>query len=153
MGTRNLQTVISKEGEMKVHQYCQWDGYPSGQGIDILRFLKTANIEKYTENVSKLRWITDKEGEIIDTISEWYLLCPQLSRDFGSRIHKAIEIEAVKVVQNTKDAEIWCEGFYTIDLKKMEFKTEWRGKIVTFTIGNLPTEQEYLKSFEDEHTN
>ena len=38
MGTRNL-TCVFVNGEYKVAQYCQWDGYPSGQGLTILNFL------------------------------------------------------------------------------------------------------------------
>jgi len=38
MGTRNLTMVIS-DGKTKIAQYGQWDGYPSGQGADILAFL------------------------------------------------------------------------------------------------------------------
>ena len=29
MGTRHAQYVINREGEEKVAQYGQWDGYPS----------------------------------------------------------------------------------------------------------------------------
>ena len=44
MGTRNLIMVRKKNGDLKVAQYCQWDGYPSGHGVDILTFLKGVNI-------------------------------------------------------------------------------------------------------------
>ena len=33
MGTIHIQTVMNKVGEVKISQYDQWDGYPSGQGI------------------------------------------------------------------------------------------------------------------------
>lgn len=45
MGTRNLTMVISK-GETKVAQYGQWDGYPSGQGANILNFLTFLGTDK-----------------------------------------------------------------------------------------------------------
>lgn len=38
MGTRNLTCVV-KDGEYKTAKYCQWDGYPEGQGNSIVRFL------------------------------------------------------------------------------------------------------------------
>lgn len=40
MGTRNLTMVIDKMGDLKVAQYGQWDGYPEGQGVDVLAFAK-----------------------------------------------------------------------------------------------------------------
>lgn len=45
MGTRNL-TCIVKDGEYKVAKYCQWDGYPSGKGLDLLHILKEINCPK-----------------------------------------------------------------------------------------------------------
>lgn len=35
MGTRNITRVIL-DGEVKINQYCQWDGYPTGRGADVL---------------------------------------------------------------------------------------------------------------------
>lgn len=46
MGTRHLIAVIQNE-EPKVAQYGQWDGYPRGQGIQILKFLSRNN-ERYS---------------------------------------------------------------------------------------------------------
>lgn len=40
MGTRHLIAVIDRKGTLKVAQYGQWDGYPSGQGVDVLKFAK-----------------------------------------------------------------------------------------------------------------
>lgn len=50
MGTRHLIGVIDRKGTLKVAQYGQWDGYPSGQGVDVLKFAKNkallAELEK-----------------------------------------------------------------------------------------------------------
>lgn len=40
MGTRNLTMVLDRNGDLKVAQYGQWDGYPSGQGVTILEFAR-----------------------------------------------------------------------------------------------------------------
>jgi hypothetical protein len=57
MGTRN-STLIQVDGEYKVAQYCQWDGYPSGQGVGILESLRNSNLQKLRENVSSLESIS-----------------------------------------------------------------------------------------------
>ena len=47
MGTRHLIEVKSG-GELKVAQYGQWDGYPTGQGIGIANFLHgIMDVEKF----------------------------------------------------------------------------------------------------------
>ena len=38
MGTRHL-IAVQLDGEYKIAQYGQWDGYPDGKGIDVLHFL------------------------------------------------------------------------------------------------------------------
>jgi hypothetical protein len=69
MGTRNLTMVINK-GETKVAQYGQWDGYPSGQGAEILKFLrflgtdknsKSKILKEYKEN----DWVRDNVKEFL----------------------------------------------------------------------------------------
>lgn len=39
MGTRHL-ICVSHNDQCKVAQYGQWDGYPAGQGVNILAFLR-----------------------------------------------------------------------------------------------------------------
>lgn len=39
MGTRNITKVVMNE-QIVVCQYCQWDGYPTGQGFDVMEFVK-----------------------------------------------------------------------------------------------------------------
>ena len=39
MGTRNITRVLL-DGEVKINQYCQWDGYPTGRGADVLRDIR-----------------------------------------------------------------------------------------------------------------
>ena len=39
MGTRNI-TRVRSNGEVKINQYCQWDGYPTGRGLDVLKFCR-----------------------------------------------------------------------------------------------------------------
>ena len=58
MGTRNLTMVINQEGEKKVTQYGQWDGYPSGVGVRVLKFLKNKEVfDKFKANLSKVRFL------------------------------------------------------------------------------------------------
>ncbi len=45
-GTRNLTCVVVG-GEYKVAQYGQWDGYPSGQGLTALNFLRGMDREAF----------------------------------------------------------------------------------------------------------
>lgn len=136
MGTRHLQTVIDKDGNMKLSQYGQWDGYPSGQGLDILRFLLLGNLEKYEKNLSKIHLINEQEQK------QYYFL----SRDCGSRIHKLIELGKVPFVIHIDEAEArqHCEGFYTIDFQKRKFTSEFNKTKKTFSLDNLPTMEEYL---------
>ena len=64
MGTRNLTAVIVN-GEHKIAQYGQWDGYPEGAGKEIFYFLKKIikgnKIDVFKEKISECRFITQKE--------------------------------------------------------------------------------------------
>ena len=152
MGTRHYQKVISKSGESKVQQYGQWDGYPDGQGVDILKYLREGDLDKYQENLDKIPLVTEEQVDEVNNTEGWSRVYPYLSRDCGSDIHQMIEDDEVKFVQHIdeEEAEKWCEGFYTIDFQKGEFITEWYDKKSVYKLDELPTEEEYLKVMEPE---
>ena len=61
MGTRNL-TIVKSKGKVKVAQYCQWDGYPTGQGETISNFLRDKkNIEKLNTEIQTVEFISHEE--------------------------------------------------------------------------------------------
>lgn len=150
MGTRHRQAVISKSGELKIQQYGQWDGYPSGQGVEILDYLRNGNLEKYQENLELVTQPTDEQVEEVNSHDDWTVKYPHLSRDCGSRIHQLIENGEVDFVQfiEEEEARKWCEGFYTIDFNKGEFIAEFHELSHTFKLDNLPTEEEFLAIME-----
>lgn len=142
MGTRHLIVVV-KDKEIKVANYGQWDGYPSEQGVNILRILK----EKQTELKDKVRncsWITESdykellldagavstEGlttvDTIESIKKFNESTKQLSRDLGYKILEIIITNEAKV--KLKDSQtfasdsLFCEWCYVIDFDKNTFE-------------------------------
>ncbi len=151
MGTRHFQKVINKEGEVKIAQYGQWDGYPSGQGVEILRYLKSGNLAKYQEELDKIPLINDEQKKMVNQEGDkWAKKYPYLSRDCGSDIHQMIEDGNVKFVLHMDDDEAnqWCEGFYTIDFKENVFISVF-DKELRYPLDNLPTEEKYLRDNEN----
>ena len=102
MGTRHLIEVVSNN-ETKVAQYGQWDGYPSGQGVDILTFLRVHRIDVFKKAVDKCVFIDDAKirqyyvdaGDSPDNTSgfidfriaeNFKRMHPALSRDAGADV-------------------------------------------------------------------
>lgn len=138
MGTRNLTMVIS-EGQTRVAQYGQFDGYPSGQGATALEFLKTVDMEKFKEQLKKVRFVNDedrKEMEVflkkigvkdgwLNTIQaeKYNKKYPYFSRDHAARILELIYTSKEKEIllsdeTNFAGDSLFCEWCYVIDLDK-----------------------------------
>lgn len=152
MGTRHLIIVKDKTGTTKISQYGQWDGYPSGQGRNILAFLKQMNYPEFDKQLRKLREVTQTEVDEIDKLGEeWPEKYPYLSRDCGSKILQMTQDGKVKFVSicTQKEADRWCEGFYTIDLKKRKFYSEFHNIKKMYSLDKLPTEEKYLSDMKD----
>lgn len=142
MGTRNLTMVISN-GETKVAQYGQWDGYPEGQGVTALKFLTTTDLKKFKEKLNSVKFVTPtKEKEIekwMESIGakngwldgsqaeQYKQKYPLLSRDNGADILNLImeseqEINWVNDSTNFAGDSLFCEWAYLIDLDKNVFE-------------------------------
>lgn len=126
MGTRHLIAVFY-QGEYRIAQYGQWDGYPDGQGIDILKFLRERKSSPTFENkLLKLRDMTQEDAAKIDAMSNWQKSYPQLSRDAGSDILDLVQTgEDGMIVKRGIDFagdSLFCEWAYVIDLDKNTFE-------------------------------
>ena len=139
MGTRNL-TAVYMDGEYKVAQYGQWDGYPEGQGIICLHFLRDKLNEKcFKDNLIKLRFTKDEEqkalakefgarddGTIrIDDYEKFRRAYPELHRDTGAKILEMIQEGRARILNNDINFAadgLFCEWAWVIDFDKRTFE-------------------------------
>ena len=140
MGTRNLVAVFLN-GEYKVAQYGQWDGYPDGQGITCLHFLRDkCDLPLFREAVSNSSFMTseelnalltkygmDEEGMIsCDDYDRFKLAYPELSRDSGGKILEIIQNNPAGVrLRNSitfAADSIFCEWAWVVDLDEGTFE-------------------------------
>lgn len=85
MGTRNLTMVIDQRGQTKIAQYGQWDGYPSGQGITILRFLRRQDNLKYLQDTLDNIKFYNKCDDIDKYLKEYEARAPEWSNQPDNR--------------------------------------------------------------------
>lgn len=121
MGTRNLTMVIDRQGTIKVAQYGQWDGYPSGNGVEILAFAKDKNnLEKLEKRLNDVNFITPtcsakkffedynkRARENCLTDNDKYFFETFMSRDVGADILKNIVNEDYSNMPNELKGTIW----------------------------------------------
>ena len=139
MGTRNL-TAVMLDGEYKIAQYGQWDGYPSGQGVVALAFV--SNVEKREKLKRQLEHVHFLTQEEIDKVfadlglGEWiteeqaeklHERLPFLNRDIGAVILTMVAncedrpINLRNSIDFAKDG-LFCEWAYVIDFDKNTFE-------------------------------
>lgn len=144
MGTRNLILVI-KDKEMKVAQYCQWDGYPAGQGVRICRFLQEdLDLEKFKKALDECKFVDRKTVDekwkecgakggpfvSIDVSERFLEKYPEFHRDTGARILKLIQDKGVRELENsyTETISTGIEYSYVIDVDKKKLYV-YRGMV------------------------
>lgn len=138
MGTRNL-TLVLKNNEYKVAQYCQWDGYLDGQGKQVIAFVigylqDPEKLKQFTENVLSAKEISDEDLKALwvecgaspdsnmvslDVSNKFSKKHPQLHRDFGANILEYIySTPNAKIRKETEFAKdsLFCEFAYLINL-------------------------------------
>ena len=138
MGTRNL-TIVYLDGEYKVAQYGQWDGYPEGNGLKVLHFLKDMDEKKFRAAVrntsfadpKKLDTLWKKYGAVGGVISvedarKFGEAYPQFYRDTGPEILSIImkHTEGIELQDDLTFAAdgLYCEWAWVIDLDKRTFE-------------------------------
>ena len=85
MGTRHLIGVIDRKGTLKVAQYGQWDGYPSGQGVDVLEFAKDKALLKELEQRFDIIKFHNDTHEIDEYIEAYESRTPNWSNEPDNR--------------------------------------------------------------------
>ena len=139
MGTRNL-TIVYMNGQYKVAQYGQWDGYPEGQGLTCLEFLRDKMDEpKFREQLERITWIHSKDlAKLWDNIihgkpfanleesAEFKRRYPEFSRDTGAEILEMIQDDKTTTRMLDNDilfaADSFCEWAWVVDLDKRTFE-------------------------------
>lgn len=162
MGTRNLTKVVDVDGTIKVAQYGQWDGYPSGQGLNALYHAHFK--EEIKKGISRCRFASQDELEQIyaqypdmnyfgtEDMEKFNTMYPNLTRNTCANILGVVawsvgEVLLVDESEFEKD-ELFCEGVYEINFQTNEFISIYGGEIVKFSLDELPTPQIYLETFE-----
>jgi hypothetical protein len=126
MGTRHL-TIVRLDGEYRVAQYGQWDGYPQGQGATILEFLDSWNRPEFEAKVRTSSFITPDDAKAIDNEIkalprgvDWQRKYPALTRDTGAKILRLIhDAEPGLKLKNSisfAGDSLFCEWAYVLDL-------------------------------------
>lgn len=120
MGTRNL-IAVKTDGKYKIAQYGQWDGYPSGQGVEVLDFLKSTNLKDFRERVRATRYLSKSECE---ALTNWSATHPQLSRNQGAKILGLVNGGVVELIDTLAFAgdSLMCEFCYVIDFDSETFE-------------------------------
>lgn len=109
MGTRNL-TVVVKDGEYKVAQYGQWDGYPTGQGATVVYFLMNEyDPEKFDQALKKIKYMKNTDTDFATN-----------DRNIGAKILSYIQSESgpLELYLYTEFAgdSLMCEWAYVLNL-------------------------------------
>lgn len=174
MGTRNL-TIVIQNGETKIAQYGQWDGYPDGQGMTVLESLQDEGLmQKLANNLSKVRFIDPvKDKEWLDSYNanapQWSnepdKRTPEQVRWFKSYMHRDIAAKILENVANSEDPEIIlgdeseflkdnvsCEWAYKINLDKKTLEVYSGGPkfLAAFSINPPPSKDEFLDAFKSD---
>ena len=145
MGTQNL-TMVQKNGEYKIAQYGQWDGYPTGNGVTILNFISYKSyLERLEGSLVNVDWITPEEhqeqwaragaGEterwVSMEVSEKHSdMFPENSRDTAAGILRIVSnfvpsADRPKLLlQDNRDfaGSFFCAWAYVIDFDKRTFE-------------------------------
>ena len=132
--------MVVSDGQTRIAQYGQWDGYPKGQGYTVLDFIrkrrKTNTMDKFKEKLRNCRFINAEDQKVIDKFcksigskdgwmtmdqaEKYHKKYPYLNRDNGAEILNMVYRSKGEVLlhDSTDFAadSLFCEWAYVIDL-------------------------------------
>jgi hypothetical protein len=111
MGTRHL-IAVQLDGEYRIAQYGQWDGYPEGQGVDVLKFLREMDRPTWERNLRASSFLTAEDAMALSAeikargLSEtWQKHYPHLSRDAGADVLQLVQAQPLKLKVEEPEAD------------------------------------------------
>lgn len=147
LGTRHLTAVVVNS-RYKIAQYGQWDGYPDGAGVGVLKFLTglAGNFAEFRRKVWKTRKFTNKvlreyaESNGVELVKDrrgnidiphssyekFFEKFPQMSRNMGNEVlDHVLQSEAGTYLSHQMRFaadSLFCEWLWLIDLDRMTFE-------------------------------
>lgn len=123
MGTRHL-IAVHIDGNYKVAQYAQFDGYPEGAGAEVLAFLSAkTRREKLQKAARKCTFVP--HAELVALGSEWLKKYPQMSRDHSAEILALVANNDGLPLRDSlsfASDSVFCEWAYVVDFDKGTFE-------------------------------
>lgn len=141
MGTRHL-IAAKVDGEYKMAQYGQWDGYPEGQGVAVLDFLvNKMDRDAFLAALHNCRFIGQEEvnAELVkfgadpndhytirlSDYDRFSAAHPEWSRDTGAKILSVIHSSGGCGLRSSLDFaadSLFCEWAYVLDFDAGTFE-------------------------------
>lgn len=138
MGTRHLIVAV-KGGQTRLAQYCQWDGYPSGNGVEVLRFIQSkTRLAKLSKALDRVEFLTQDQldqayrnlgvtGDFMSNAqaAKFKRQFPLLSRDHSAKVLTMLLTDEQPKLVNQEDFagdSLFCEWAYVIDYDKQTFE-------------------------------
>jgi hypothetical protein len=164
----NSVTIVKYKKEIRVAQYCMFDGNPSMEGMVILEFLKNNSplhfkrqLTKLKEVGDKLLWkywdkckVYDRYGNVNEeeTKTRYEKTYSHLNPYIGAKVLKMIYNGKIKEVLLEKDYDIEppvTDWLYTIDYDMNRFTVFGDFKKI-YSLKELPTTNKFLDDLNDD---
>jgi hypothetical protein len=127
MGTRSLTVFNNSKGEEIVVMYSHYDGYPTGHGMELARFLATAKYNGIECLAASVVW-KFKNGEAFQTY-----LYPAGTRNIGEEWIYVVSLEPP--ITSTSSSHIKTIHLQVIDVG--DGKTRFSGDPIEFMDQNI----------------
>lgn len=118
MGTRSLTYVYDERGTAIMCMYRQFDGYPTGHGLELANFLISKEIVNgysldQVQNAVQANGMGCLAAQMVahfkNGVGGFYLYAPNLNQEVGQEyeyhVFRNVFKDKVKVLENNKDGE------------------------------------------------